>query len=417
MVKDHANTTEPRLPWAGKQVHALDVESELSHLWRMSADNVRISQNTNVRTSVLNFVICAPDIASARQASMLLRDLSSTHIARVILLILNTDSTPANISTWVTLRSFPIISDIMRHSFEQITMLATGDAIRQADHAVQALLKNDLPVYLWWLHDPPKEGSILLRLGELCHRVIVDSSSFATPEQSIRALSSLVHSAPNCSISDLNWARIAPWRELIAQFFDVTEYKPYLSGVNRIDIEHSTSSSYATQNGIARGVTSPNPVQALLLTAWLKTRLGWQHIEASDADAYDQVSGAYDWHMSRTTGALASMKSKSGKLSTATSVHIALRPRDCAGLLPGSICLTHLESIRDGKHASFIVNREDDWHVITSVKLEEGIRPRRAVSIGASQKVSDLLHNEMEIMSRDELYEEILHEVFDLLAP
>jgi hypothetical protein len=83
----------PRLPWAGKKVQLQDVEEELSHLWRMSADNVRTSQNINVRTSVLNLVICAPDLASAQRASKFMRDLLSTHIARFTLLVLDSSTT------------------------------------------------------------------------------------------------------------------------------------------------------------------------------------------------------------------------------------------------------------------------------------------------------------------------------------
>lgn len=422
MVKDNANTTGPRLPWAGKKVHASDVETELSHLWRMSADNVRIGQNMNVRTSVLNFVICAPDIVSARHASTLIRDLSSTHIARVILLILDTSGIPSSISTWVTLRSFPIISDIMRHSFEQITIMATGAAVYQADHVVQSLLKNDLPVYLWWLYDPPKDKSILRRIGTMNERIIVDSSSFATPEESIRALAILVQTSPNCAISDLSWARIAPWRELIAQFFDVADYRHYLTGVNHIAIEHSVSPSFTSQENIIRGGSSPNPIQALLLAAWLKARLGWQHATDSDTDEYDQVTGTYSWQMARTTSTLparsaATTVSKSGKLGALVASRITLRPREVASLPPGSICLVRLESIRDGKLATFTINLEDDEHVITSVEITEGPRPSRTVNIAAAREVSNLLHNEMEIMGRDTLYEETLNEVFDLLIP
>ncbi|MDQ6645567.1 MAG: hypothetical protein M3Y76_14080, partial [Chloroflexota bacterium] len=83
------NSLRPRLPWAGKPVHLENVEEELSLLWKISADNMRTGQNTNVRTSVLNLVICAPDLESAQSASRLLRDLSSTHLARVTVLILD----------------------------------------------------------------------------------------------------------------------------------------------------------------------------------------------------------------------------------------------------------------------------------------------------------------------------------------
>src|SRR5712691_7048675 len=87
-----------RLPWAGKLVRVEHVEEELSFLWKMSADNLRTGQNVNVRTSVLNLIICAPDIESAQRASKVLRDLSSTHLARVAILILDSsDNAPAAI--------------------------------------------------------------------------------------------------------------------------------------------------------------------------------------------------------------------------------------------------------------------------------------------------------------------------------
>ncbi len=78
-----------RLPWAGKPVRIDSLDEELAVLWKISADNMRSGQNTNVRMSVLNLVICAPDIESAKRASALLRELSNTHIARVSVLILD----------------------------------------------------------------------------------------------------------------------------------------------------------------------------------------------------------------------------------------------------------------------------------------------------------------------------------------
>ena len=146
MVKANTDNSGPRLPWAGKRVSAERAEEELSFLWRLAADNVRTGQNINVRTSVLNFVICATDVESAQRASTLIRDMSSTHLARVIILILEEDSSvPASVSTWVTLRSFSIISDLMRHHFEQITAIVTVSAVRPAANIIQPLLKPELP--------------------------------------------------------------------------------------------------------------------------------------------------------------------------------------------------------------------------------------------------------------------------------
>src|SRR5438132_14070914 len=115
MTKETANHSQIRLPWAGKSVHLENIEEELAFLWKLSADNMRTGQNTNVRTSVLNLIISAPDIESAQHASKLLRDLSSMHLARVTILILdNSEDAPSNVSTWVTLRCFSVLSDLMR---------------------------------------------------------------------------------------------------------------------------------------------------------------------------------------------------------------------------------------------------------------------------------------------------------------
>src|SRR2546426_11432659 len=112
------NSLKPRIPWAGKSVNLENVEEELSLLWKISADNMRIGQNIQVRTSILNLVICAPDIESAQRATALLRHLSSTHLARVTVVILDRSADiPASISTWITLRWFSMLSDSMRHCF------------------------------------------------------------------------------------------------------------------------------------------------------------------------------------------------------------------------------------------------------------------------------------------------------------
>ncbi|HEU5227503.1 MAG TPA: glucose-6-phosphate dehydrogenase assembly protein OpcA, partial [Ktedonobacteraceae bacterium] len=232
MATDNVNPPGLHLPWAGKSVRPEQVEGELTRLWHLAADNMRTSLNVHVRTSVLNFVICALSVESAQRAIMHMPELSNTHIGRVILLILDTSTTaPSTASTWVTLRSSPIASDMMRHHFEQITVITTGAATYSAAHIIQPLLKPDLPVYLWWVDDLPGDSVLFNHLVSMSSRVIVDSSCFLAPEKSCITLSSLVDASPACAFSDLNWGRITPWRELVAQFFDTMEYRPYLAGI------------------------------------------------------------------------------------------------------------------------------------------------------------------------------------------
>jgi len=420
MTEDIVNRPAIRLPWAGKPIRMQQTEQELALLWKMSADNMRMGQNTNVRTSVLNLIISAPDVESAQRANKVLRDLSGMHLARVTILILdNSDDAPASVSTWVTLRCFSVISDLMRHCFEQTTVLATGSAVRSIANIAQPLLKPELPVYLWWLGDPPGDNTIFSSLVALSSRVIVDSTSFFHPERDIYTLASLLQASPDCALSDLNWGRLTPWRQLIAQFFDVAAYRPYLAGVNAIEIVHAVA-PLATPMRTASGDVSPNPARALLLAGWLKARLGWALAEETSKNQYDTTSGTYTWYMDRSTNprltrALGSTRplgtSRSKKLA---SIHI--RPQVYSDMHPGSICSVRLVSQFEGKQATFNISREDDPdHVLTSVEIAKETRPQRTVSLAMDYAESQLLSDELEIMKRDLSYEQTLQEIAELL--
>jgi glucose-6-phosphate dehydrogenase assembly protein OpcA len=405
------------LPWAGKPVSPHQVEQELMSLWHLAADNMRISQNMNVRTSVLNFVICALGTESARHASTLLRDLLSTHIARVTLVILDTRSElPSEVRTWVTLRSFPIISDVMRHPFEQITVTLSGDAVHNAANIVQSLFKPDLPVYLWWVDDLPADTSIFSRLIPSSSRIIIDSNDFTSPEERIQKLSEILQDAPDCALSDLNWGRITPWRELIAQFFDVADYRPYLMSVNTIEIEHAAIPQTGDAGQGSAG-TSSNPIRVLLLSAWLQICLGWQQSAEDPPYTYDAQTGTYSWHLTkrRVSGPLDASQLGEATLGIKESIDITIRPRLQAELHPGDICLVRLTSEANKTPAVFTIDRGDDDHLITSVQVPGNSRPQGTVNIAATRQETIMLSHELEIMGRDYLYEQILHRVFSLL--
>ncbi|HZO73200.1 MAG TPA: glucose-6-phosphate dehydrogenase assembly protein OpcA [Ktedonobacteraceae bacterium] len=421
MATDNAHPPGLQLPWAGKSVRPEQVEEELTRLWHLAADNMRTGLNIHVRTNVLNFVICALSIDSALRAITQIRELSSTHIGRVILLILDANgAAPSSASTWVTLRSFPIASDLMRHHFEQITVITTGAASYSAANIIQPLLKPDLPVYLWWADDLPGDDALFNHLVSMSSRVIVDSSRFLTPEKSCVTLSSLLDASPACAFSDLNWGRITPWRELVAQFFDTLEYRPYLAGIHHVEIEHAAA-PLAAPARTRQGEVSPNPIRALLLAAWLENRLDWRITSDKLMDEHDAAIGAHAWNMIRSTGPLllrTGAGRATGKLGESGIGRISIRPRVHTHMPPGSICLVRIFSNIDDSQATFTINCEDDHdYVLTSVEQEESSRPQRTVYLEPADKESDLLHEELEIMGHDYLYEETLHTIFALLTP
>lgn len=422
MTNEAINMLGPRSLWAGKAVQFADIEQELSILWKISADNMRTGQNSGVRTSVLNLVICTPDIESAERASKLLRALASTHLARVAVVILDETIPATAVSTWITLRCFSMLSDLMRHCFEQITLITTGAASRSIARILPPLLKPELPSYLWWLGDPPTDSAASFKgLVEISNRIFVDSTSFFHPEQDILTLAELCQEMPDCAISDMNWGRITPWRQLIAQFFDAPDYRQYLSGVTSIEIEHAAA-PLATPIRSEEGDVSPNPSCALLLASWLKGSLGWSISPQSAATARrDTATGTYHWVVERTGAAnsahpVGALRARTGKLNTPGTVAIDIRPQVQSHMRPGSICMVRLMSSIEGKRATFTIDREGDPdHVLTSVELTGETRPQRTVSLTATQKESELLREELEILGHDFLYEETLQGVADLL--
>jgi glucose-6-phosphate dehydrogenase assembly protein OpcA len=421
MTNDTAHDPGVHLPWAGKTVRMEEIEDVLASLWKISVDNVRIGPNVRVRTSILNLVICTPDVETAQQASRILRELSSTHLARVMILILDRDeSAPSAIKAWVTLRCYSMISDLMRHCFEQTTMLASGSAVRSVASIIQPLLKPDLPIYLWWLGDPPGPNDLTFRsLVEMSSRMIVDSTSFFNPEQDIYTLATLFQTTPSCALSDLNWGRLTPWRQLLIQFFDVPEYRPYLAGVTSIEIEHAAA-PLATPMRTKQGDVSPNPTRALLLAGWLKVRLGWSLITDTTNNTLDTDTGTYHWSLERSANMRATRSLTPTRIKTpkpGNLASISIRPQVQSELRPGSICLVRLLSNIDNRQAAFTLSRGDDpRHILTSVELSHEARSTRTVRLLAVQNESELLHDELEILGHDHPFEQTLLEVAEMLT-
>jgi glucose-6-phosphate dehydrogenase assembly protein OpcA len=392
------------LPWAGKRVRIEEVDQILSSLWKMSADNMRTGANLHVRTSVCNLVICTPDIESAHYASKLLRELSSAHLARVTIVIMDSDEqAPDSIDSWVTLRCFSLISDLMRHCFEQATLMTSGRATRGLSKTLAKILKTQLPTYLWWIGDPKRTDDTIFRdVAELCQRVIVDSATFFQPEQDIHALSSYYKSALQVALSDLNWGRVTLWRQLMVQFFDVAEYLPFLAGVEKIEIEHAAA-PLATPSVSEGGGVSPNPAAALLLAGWIKSSLNLMLVPESEQNQHDTASGTYQWLFNLPDNQKQAI--------------VQIRPHVQSDVPPGSISLVRLTCQSEGKQAFFTIKRDSGTdYVLASVNLANEPHIGRTLNLPARPDGSDLLHNELEIMGHEECFEEALDELDLLLA-
>lgn len=177
---------------------------------------------------------------------------------------------------------------------------------RYLDNAVASLRLSSLPAIAWWRAG---EMSVLTALTRLVDRVVLD---LPDPAAAWALVPTLVEDAP---VSDIRWARLTRWRDLMAQFFDMPEVRT------------------ATWRRLS--ISGSDAFDARLMTGWLQSRLpGGREIEAE--------------HLPITGERLQSIE-LSGD-----------RGRLAARLLSNGACVETIADLRNGHMESRVVARGDE---------------------------------------------------------
>ena len=245
-----------------------DLEKELSELWRSAAEDPE-TEHPVIRARVLTLLVYVEDEPAGRETLNLISQVIAQNPCRAIIMIAEEREQPEGLASWISAQCHLPPSGARQVCCEQICVRARGEAVNGLDNVVVPLAIPELPVYLWWRAGRFAPPAFLDRILRITNRVLVDSGRFQEPESDLVMLARQVErfTAPEeVAFSDLNWARLTPCRELIAQCFDSAETNPYLRDVTDVRLEWEQGK-----------VTEDDRwVQALLLTAWLASRLGWQ---------------------------------------------------------------------------------------------------------------------------------------------
>jgi len=144
-------------------------------------------------------------------------------------------------------------------ALELIVLTLRGEAREGAASAVVPLLRSDLPTVLWWPEAPdPSPASALNRLTGLAERVVTECGRCADPAAGLRALAAWAP-ASGAAVTDLGWAAITPWRQLIAHMLDKASLAALRASASAALITHA----------------APEPdVPTLLMAGWLRDLLG-----------------------------------------------------------------------------------------------------------------------------------------------
>ncbi len=249
----------------------------LGEIERRLNDAMHMPQNRS-RTSTINLICCASDDEDAAYVLNTLCPAASATAARnnavaerhpgrfFILKCSNDHSGEWRARVMALVRageSSPLLGEI-------IQLEASGDAFLAAESTVTPLLLDGLPVVLWWRGSDPGHSALFPHLANISDRVLLDSQELGfQPEQFLSfGEAQLRRHIPS---SDLTWARLLPWRRLLAQIFDTPAALAQLSRLKQV-----------TWESCGRQPQLNGP--ALLTAGWFAARLQWTPIKATGDD-------------------------------------------------------------------------------------------------------------------------------------
>ncbi len=371
--------------WEGKGVSVGQIEGQMQKLYR-SADEDWDGEGRrpDIRASVLNLVVYSPNQDCCDRTVAALEHLSGTHPSRAIIVVPGDPHGEDRLDARLSIHSHGAYAEFRQVCSEQMVLTVNGQATHHLASVVQPLLAPDLPVFVWWPGETPVHHLGYTQLRDLADRFIVDSTDFAKPAHDLVALShSLRGAGPGVAFSDFNWARLEPWRDLLAAFFDLQNLRPYLDRLRGISIQCTREKDRC----------SFDLPQALLLSGWLASALGLQTEQRQiDDDHYVLLTRNGANQVSIDITVTADVKEPITIRLTADGGEGQPPAHFSLVLDPGSIQVAATVSL-DGTSPS--VRKS------TIIELDEG----------------QLLFKEIEAFGHDEDYERALHTIANMLDP
>jgi glucose-6-phosphate dehydrogenase assembly protein OpcA len=372
--------------WGVRADRVSDLERELTRLRRIESAHARELVRPIARASVLNIIVYAEREEHARRAARSISDLALRHPSRAIVVLADRGSREGLERRIEMHCRLPIPDGARQVSYEQILVRARGDVDDRLASAVIPLLVPDLPVFLWWTGTPPLGSRSFADLLRLTDRLIVDSADFARPEITLPIIARISESAHGrFGLTDLNWTRLTPWREIATAFFDVPAWRLFLDGITGMRVGFAVDMD-------GRDI---HPSQALLFVGWLASRLGWRPVET----LAPSEAGGLLFAVARPDG---------------SRIMVRVRPRFERGLEEGDISGIRLQATGGGEHAEFVVKRQPDTAHQTATVLLNGERRWERTMPLPSPAIVELIGEELSILGSDRTYEAALGALVEL---
>ncbi len=239
---------DSRRTWDGHVDSVRDLSRALAGLQPTDADGRPLAMAT-----VLNLVVAA-DPAGAADAERVIESLADHQPSRAI--IVERDPAGDGIDAHIEAQAQLVGSGRTPSRVELLRLRLHGAAAAGAASAVQALLRPDLPVFLWWPNAPDPTDTVFTELSGRSDRLIAEAGAL-DGAAAVNALAGAIADS-GAAVTDLAWAALTPWRQLLNQLID-GERLAKLRTDARVTIRH----------------VGPEPcLGSLLLAGWLVDSIG-----------------------------------------------------------------------------------------------------------------------------------------------
>jgi glucose-6-phosphate dehydrogenase assembly protein OpcA len=255
---------DPTTLWHAANVSIADVLTALDEIRRRFAhQEADEGEHSHPRNCVMTLISVAPTELHEQTAKRTTQMIGTEHPSQAIVIREQPPAEGRHLDAWIT-------TDPDRpkaacgYECEFITLHVYGEAVEHLAPLLDPLLVSGVPTYLWWLGTPPFGKSEILDALHVCDGLVVDSAQFRDPYHSFHRMSDMLKLTHHrMGLADLQWSRLRPWREMIAQFFSPSDRRAFLAGISEVGVDYA---------GEGRG----NRIVASLLTGWMASALGWK---------------------------------------------------------------------------------------------------------------------------------------------
>ncbi|MDD5676675.1 MAG: glucose-6-phosphate dehydrogenase assembly protein OpcA [Kiritimatiellae bacterium] len=335
-----------RIAAGPRQVEPKAIESELEKLWiaMPRTGGAAESASMTMRAVMANLIAVGGSDQETTRAIGVIGNVIGRNPCRVILIASEPDIDPPELVAEVAIICQESETCPRCVCCDQIRLAARGIMADNLPSLAASLLAPDLPVVVWW-PKPPFDRKDFLLFAKQADRLVVDSADYTAED--LRSLASFADQSRRMgvAVSDLNWGRLTPYRQLFAQFFDSVECRDHLTMIGEVRVEGHASTGR-------------------LLAGWLKAQMD-----------------------------------KSGHSLPRERIHLV--SADLAGFSFRSLVMTC-----SGEVNTFAVTRGDDCtlEARTTVGAQTGSHVVKAGCPG----VDELLADEITLSGRDAVYETAL---------